>query len=290
MSHEPDQLEREAVDAERDNSDPHDAMRRMDVAGVLAAIGRAVFSRARPVDPARDPDLSPLAQQVPGGLEPSTAYIRKPWGMCVHTTGRGVVESARRTGRAPEDVAIRIYLKSQRGELHDYRWGGPTYLIDHGGAIYQMAPDRCLTAHAGSTDRPHYLDGSWAHRATPATLRHWRAAWPGHRSPQHLYPAKSANISYVGVEVIPLGAGLGGAPRARGELFALAQYEALARLGRDLAARHGWPDDWARGPRLVGHEDVQPLRRQDSGGGWDPGHLREPGRRYFDLEVLRGMI
>jgi hypothetical protein len=44
------------------------------------------------------------------------------------------------------------------------------------------------------------------------------------------------------------------------------------------------------GPRLVGHEDVHPLRRWDVYGGWDPGALREKPRFHWDqvTPFLRG--
>jgi N-acetyl-anhydromuramyl-L-alanine amidase AmpD len=73
-----------------------------------------------------------------------------------------------------------------------------------------------------------------------------------------------------------------------GLLFTEAQHRALVALGRDLAARHGWPAGWGRTPRLVGHEDVQLLERQDAGGGWDPGALR--AKPYIDFEFIRARV
>ena len=55
-----------------------------------------------------------------------------------------------------------------------------------------------------------------------------------------------------------------------------------------LRARHGWPAG-APGPRLVGHEDVQPIERcdlQGAGlGGWDPGARRS--RPFWDDAYVR---
>ena len=59
-------------------------------------------------------------------------------------------------------------------------------------------------------------------------------------------------------------------------------------LAIDCAARHGWPKGWHRTSRLLSHEDVQPIRRHDRGGGWDIGWLR--AAPYFDLEFVRALI
>jgi N-acetyl-anhydromuramyl-L-alanine amidase AmpD len=125
-------------------------------------------------------------------------------------------------------------------------------------------------------------------KCSPATVAAWRRQWPGYQSPQHLYPSRTANADYVGIELIPIGAGLGGQPMAPGLRFTRAQHEAVVALGRWLASRHAWPVGWALSPRLVGHEDVQPIQRQDRGGGWDPGSLRE--RPYFDFEFVRAAL
>lgn len=75
---------------------------------------------------------------------------------------------------------------------------------------------------------------------------------------------------------------------APGLRFTTAQHNAVAALGKDLAARHGWPADWHKTGRLVGHEDVDPLNRSDKIGGWDPGWLRS--RPYFDFAYVRQLI
>jgi hypothetical protein len=230
--------------------------------------------------------FSPLARQIPVvATKPPT--IRKPWGFLIHTTGRGVPSKAAKTGRRPIDVALEIYAKSQSGKLHPYQWGGPTYVLDHSGELYQLAPDNVVTYHAGGPDREDYLDGDWIKRTTPAALAAWRKAWPRHKSPQNLYPSRSANTDYVGIECIPCGAGFG-TPMRPGLLFTAAQHDALVDLGYDMAERHDWPRGWERTPRLVGHEDVQLLERQDAGGGWDPGWLR--ARPYIDFEFIRRNI
>jgi hypothetical protein len=232
---------------------------------------------------------SPLAVKVPGSMDPSSGRIRSPFGMCLHTTGRGIVKAASGQRRKAIDVALELYLESQSGALHGYRWGGPTYLMDYDGSLHQFSPDEVMTFHAGGPDREDYLDGDWIHRMPGISLVEWRKAWPlpHYKSPQHLYPGRTANTPYVGVEMLPIGFGQGGEPRGHC-LFTQAQHEAAIALGRDLAARHRWPADWAQGPRLVGHEDVQPLERSDRLGGWDPGARRE--RPYWDDAYVRGEL
>lgn len=230
--------------------------------------------------------FSPLAIQHPHRTDHIT--LRNPWGFLLHTTGSGVLRRARADGKSPIDVALQVYRASQGVTGHPgsngYAWGGPGYLIGHHGEIHQLAPDDVMTMHAGGPDRSSYLSGAWRARVSAETSTRWAAQWPGVASPQHLYPSESANADYVGAEMIPCGMGYGEPLRA-GLRFSAAQHDAAIALGRDLAARHGWPAGWARTPRLLGHEDVQPIERQDGQGGWDPGWLR--GRPYFDFELVR---
>lgn len=228
--------------------------------------------------------LSPLATHV--SHRTTAINRRKPWGLLIHTTGRGIVEKAAKKGTTPIDVARKWYKLSQDG-ANGYPWGGPGYLMGHEGDIYQLAPDDVITNHAGGPDRDEYLSGAWVKLAPAAAVHHWRAQWPGFKSPQHLYPSKSANTDYIGVEVIPCGSGFG-VPMRPGLLFTEAQHTALGALARDVGSRHCFPAGWARTPRLLGHEDVQILERGNSGGGWDPGWLR--GQPYFDFEHVRALV
>jgi hypothetical protein len=227
---------------------------------------------------------SPLARQVPGVRDPRLGRLRKPWGLLVHTTGGGITDLAKKKHERPIDVALRVYINSQNGS-NGYFWGGPGYVLDHDGELYCMAPDDVLTAHAGGGNRPAYIGGTWASLCSTAVVAAWREQWPRHTHPYQLFPGKSPNGDYVGLEMIPIGDGFGGSPMAPGLRFTAAQHDAVVALGRDLATRHGWPEGWQHGSRLVGHEDVDPINRHDKGGGWDPGWLRE--RHYFDFEYVR---
>lgn len=232
-------------------------------------------------------DLSPLAKQVPGVRNPIDihAFRRTGWGFLLHTTGGGVTDKAKRTGQTPIAVAIDEYIKSQNGS-NGYFWGGPGYVIDHDGTIYQLAPDATLTNHCGGPHRAQYLDGSWVNACSPATVDQWRVKWPHRGNPYNLFPSKSPNIDFVGCEMIPIGDGFGGAPMAPGLRFTKAQHDSARALAIDVGERHSYPTGWRTTSRLLGHEDVDPIERHDAGGGWDPGFLRLAP--YFDLTFVRG--
>jgi hypothetical protein len=230
---------------------------------------------------------SPIATRVTEGVRsPALSVRRDPWGVCVHTSGRGVVSIAKQEKRSPLAVALEHYLDSQNGS-NGYMWGGPAYVIDHDGTRHQIAPDDAYTHHAGSQNRPAYLSGHWEAKCSGAALAAWRKAWPGHRHPYSLFPSKSPNADYIGIEMIPVGAGFG-VPMRLGLLFTREQHESVAMLSRDIGMRHGFPEGWARSPRLVGHEDVDLLERMDSHGGWDPGCLR--AQPYFDFAFVRAAV
>jgi len=77
--------------------------------------------------------LSPIAKLV-AGRRMTKIVQRKPWGVCFHTTGGGVTAKAKKTGKTPIQVALKVYLASQAG-ANGYDWGGPGYVIDHDGTI-----------------------------------------------------------------------------------------------------------------------------------------------------------
>lgn len=230
---------------------------------------------------------SPLATQASGFRSPADARLRKPWGLLLHTTGGGVTRKAKEKGRQPIEVALSVYRSSQNG-ANGYMWGGPHYVMDHDGVLYQIAREDIRTAHAGGADRSRYLDGTWAKTAGAEVVARWKAQWPGKRHPYSLFPSVTPNEDYIGVEMIPVGDGFGGQPMAPDLRFTRAQHDAAVALARDCASRLGWPTGWQHTGRLVGHEDVQPLRRNDRLGGWDPGWLR--AKPYFDFGYVRATV
>lgn len=219
---------------------------------------------ATPATPAMRGDLPPRRQEV-------------PFGVCVHSTGRGVPGKARKLRVDPMRVALDVYL-SPVGDC-------PHYVIDYDGKIAQVADERLRARHAGvpADERAAYLDGSWVGRVAAVPLERWRRRWPGFKSPQHLYPTTSPNEAYLGIECIPLLE-----PRSDDDpdLFTDSQYRALGALIADVETRWGIS---CSGPRLVGHEDVEPLTRWTSRAGWDPGSLSaRPAFRWDRLGRVVG--
>lgn len=207
-----------------------------------------------------------------GALKPRWRRLT-PYGLCVHTTGRQIVKRAHRQGVSPVSLAIKHYRRSS----------GVHYLIDYDGTIHQFVRDDRRGAHVGisRTERECYLDVSWVLDVPRATLELWQTRW-GQKSPQQLYPGKSPNGAYIGVELLP---------RLDGR-FTLAQYRSLARLWIDICQRHDlharyyYPDS-----RLLGHEDLDAYGRWHKHiGGWDPGALKTRGDQLFDWYMLEACI
>lgn len=240
-------------------------------------------------------DYSPIAHQVTMGVrDPDLGVERTAWGFLIHTTGGGVTREAREEGIKPIDWALRYYIGSQNGS-NGYKWGGPHYVGDHDGTLYQIAPDNVKTAHCGGRSekypngtRQHYIDGSWIMKIPHSVVEAWRKKWPLTRHPYSLFPSRDPNTDYVGLELIPVGDGFGGEPMRPGLRFTKAQHDCAIKLGLDLGLRHEWPESWHRAGRLVGHEDVDILNRSDKVGGWDPGALRP--QPYFDFDYVRSGI
>lgn len=233
-----------------------------------------------------DINRSPLAILAPNMRDPAGAPRRTPWGFLLHTTGRNVVEQAAKLKVLPRDNAFRYYRSSQRDH-----WGSAHYLIDHDGTIYQMAPDDVEIAHCGKKGArtlyrtPWRANPEWHKKVPYAAVKHWLRQWGDkYNDPFDLFPHESPNTDYVGAEMLAVAAGFG-VPAFPGALHTEAQHVAATRLARDLARRHGWPGDWHRTSRLVGHEDIQPQARSTSAGCWDPGWLRDAP--YFDFARVR---
>lgn len=210
----------------------------------------------------------PFAVQRPvGGLR-----LRRfsPFGLAIHQTGRTIVERAVQRGMEPIEAAAKYY---QSG-YHSH------YLIGWDGTIHQFFADTIPGAHIGvsAAERELVLKGAWElNFEGTAALRLWRERWPGYKSPQHLFPTKSPNQAYIGVELLP---------SRQGETwFTDDQLQAVIDLAKNRAEAHGWPLGWEETPRLVGHEDVDPYGRWQPSGGWDPGALREKPR--FDWAAIR---
>ena len=228
------------------------------------------------VDQMKNTYLSPLAVLIPQPQDTINRTKPKPYGIMVHTTGRGLLDSAKKEKLSPLAMAIKLYTQ-RKGY-------GPHYVLDQDGDLIQIADERERMGHAGVTtaERKLYLSGAWKKGLSKVALIRWTERWAldsdGYASPSLLYPSSSPNNDYIGVELIP---------NAKAT-FSDRQYELLNAFVEDFEKRHALqirlPGVELPTPRLLGHEDVEPLTRWDAKGGWDPGSLRAAPR--FDWSRL----
>lgn len=229
------------------------------------------------------PGLSPLAKLIstPRNITDRASAI--PWGICVHTTGGGVPELALKKKISSIDTAVGIYTKPDNPP--DDFPPFPHYVIDEKGGIVQIANERERARHVRITEeeRVAYKTDAWRAHVSPFGLSRWDAKWGPHskRNPLQLFPSRSPNEDYLGVELIPRMH-----PLANGSLFNAEQYDVLASLIEDIESRYGL---FFEAGRVVGHEDLSPLTRWDKNGGWDPGQLRKsPTFRWRELQRADG--
>lgn len=218
-----------------------------------------------------------------------------PFGLVVHSTGSGAPTKAAAEGLPVTDWAVRHY-KRKGGTHYVIGWGG----VD-AGELVQVASDRAIAWGVSMRkQRASVRAGRFERDLSPTTVHHWRQRWPDHSDPMALLPpgARSVNSHYVHVECPPCVyysnkiRYVPATPMRKGLRFTAAQHDAVAALAVDLARRHGWDKDaqWWRTTRLLGHEDVSPMTRSTSAGGWDPGALRDQPRfdwAYVYAEVER---
>ena len=219
--------------------------------------------------------VSPLAV-TPRPLVHRSARTLPVYGVCVHTTGSGPAITGGKTGKAPIAVAL------------DYYFGpeglGPHYVVGYDGTIYAVCDEGQVAWHAGW--QPIGGKARWASWTAPAwwsaVWRPWNAATPADLLPPG---ARDPNQVYIGVELLADQTGWG---------FTEEQYDSLARLVLDVAWRHGITIPAAPSPRLLGHEDTNPIGRETKGvGGWDPGaHRTDPkfswARLWSRMQALHG--
>lgn len=214
--------------------------------------------------------LSPLAIQRPAKRKRRRTFT--PWGLCVHTSGRGIHRQARKRGLTHIEAALRWYRAYARSGVH--------YVCGADGQLYQMLADNIRGAHVGmwsirrtaAQQRRRYLSGKWEQDVSRRALMLWRHRWSHYRTPQHLFPGKYPNDSFLGIELVPLAV-----RRPNGLWFTDAQHVTVRELFLDLKKRHDW--NRARS-RLVSHGDLTPHSRWDESGSWDVGAMRS--RPRFD--------
>jgi N-acetylmuramoyl-L-alanine amidase-like protein len=205
------------------------------------------------------PLLSPLAT-AKFGLRRGSKRSIPVFGVCVHTTGGGPANKAKKDPRRSAlQRSLDYYLKGSGGFPH--------YVVAYDGSIIAICDERQIAWHAGFGKKEYQYYKTWT------APRWWSSVWnpKGARSPLDLFPkgGRSGNSGHIGVEMLADTTGYG---------FTNAQYEALAKLVKDIARRHKLPIASAPSARLLGHEDVHPLGRQNKGGGWDPGAHRDKPR------------
>lgn len=190
----------------------------------------------------------------------------KPWGVCLHTTGDGVPREAESRSEPLMDSAVRIYTNMKEG---------PHFVIDPEGNVKQLRAIDTVAYHCGisTPDRRDYLSGAWESKVDAKIVAWWKARWPGRKSPQHLFPSRSPNLDFIGIEHIPCGTyqtipGLTTGswrpirnykPAYPGSRFTAEQYIASTKLVRTFEP--------VVQTHVVGHEDINPKGRP----GWDPG-------------------
>jgi hypothetical protein len=204
---------------------------------------------------AAPPPVSALAVGD-GTLRRGTPRTLPVYGLCVHTTGSGPASKAKGTALTPLQIAVDYYVKGREGFPH--------YLIGYDGTIHAICDEGHVAWHAGWVTRGG--KSRWESWTAPpwwsAVWRRWNATTPADLLPPR---ALSPNSVYIGVELLADPSGWG---------FTNAQYDALARLVVDVFRRHGVPLSEPPNPRLLGHEDVEPIERANAQGGWDPGAHR----------------
>jgi hypothetical protein len=242
--------------------------------------------------------VSPLAVQAAkqwDAQDRPKAWQGRVYGLVVHTTGGGLPAKARDKGVYPTVLAIDHYNQTH-GCHYVNGWRGV-----EGGDLLQVANEREQAAGVAVTnpkyphiDQRRSIERSRFEADLPADLvTRWRARWPGYKHSLELLPGtRTANSCYLHVECVPCVFAYDGKlvsaaePLRPGLRFTRAQHDSVALLACDVARRNGWPHDqrWWRSPRLLGHEDLTPISRHTSTGGWDPGYLRKDP--YFDWDYV----
>lgn len=223
---------------------------------------------------------------------------RKTYGFLVHSTGDGPPKRAQRNRASPFDEADRYYSAVSRRK----KGRGPHALIGPLGRTLVYREPNTLTHHVGlsAAHRRDLLAHDWPGRVarqTPLTgdsvaslIASWEDRHPGKRCPGHLYPSKSPNRDYAGIEMTPCGTWvngrwtwLWGTQPYKGARFSVEQMTALASLLCTWATKEGFQFGWWDTPgRLVGHEDINPITRY----GWDPG----AHQGWMKWDTLKAMI
>jgi D-alanyl-D-alanine carboxypeptidase/N-acetylmuramoyl-L-alanine amidase len=214
------------------------------------------------------PVISPLATYL-RGLRKGGKRNLPVYGITVHTTGSGpAIKAQKNPGKSSLDVALDVYLKQSGGFPH--------YIIGYDGAIIATCDEQEIAWHVGW----NFGRKGWTSQTIPTW---WSKVWNAKKisNPGDLLPpqANVPNQVYIGIELLADTSGYG---------FTNAQYDSLAKLIVDLTRRHKLPISSAPSPRLLGHEDLDPIARNSKGGPWDPGAHRATPK--FDWARLWALV
>lgn len=227
------------------------------------------------------------------GKDRPAKWFMNEYGLIIHTTGSGLPDKAMKNGQYPTVRAERHYSRSHGCHLIN------GYRGHDGGDLIQMAHDGERASGVGTRrqkSKPNQkaqhdsilgkYKGDWRKDLPASLVKRLEEQWPGYPNPLNLLP-DSPNACCVHMECPPLTKfwiAQGFEPAFPGSYFTQAQYDTIAAVGVDYAARKQWPWEWWRMPRLLGHEDLTPISRHDKLGGWDPGALRASPR--FDWRLV----
>ncbi|HEY5747698.1 MAG TPA: hypothetical protein VIU12_16600 [Chryseolinea sp.] len=221
------------------------------------------------------------------------AWRGKIFGLVVHTTGGSLPGKAVGKKVYPTIMAIDTYFNSY-GCHYINGWKGIA-----GGDLVQVANEDKLAWGVGFGDQLKSIKANRFEADLPAILvKLWKARWPAYKDPVGLAPVTNVNLCYAHMECLPVVYYVNNKtiidnqhpPMRKGLRFTKAQHDSIAVVAYDIAVRNNWPMDtkWWRTPRFLGHEDLTPINRKDSNGGWDPGGLRV--QPYIDWEYIYSQI
>lgn len=207
------------------------------------------------------------ARDLPARKEPARCFI-------VHGTGQTNLKK------------VLAYYQSTNGLC-------PHYVIGTDGTVYQTADEGLIAYHAATPeneralyrmgwqnwsrfvwkkDKPEHIGGEFP------GYRWWRETWKdrGYDSPLDLLPQGKTNAVTIGIELVTPAS-----PSKR--LYQPAQYESLAQLLRARGLDNHIP---INRETVLGHSDVNPLRRCTERGPYDPG-LAFSYNHLWDLVTSR---
>lgn len=209
---------------------------------------------------------APTARVLPSRHDDAAAFV-------VHGTGESDL------------IKILKFYQSPQGLC-------PHYVIATDGTAYQTAAESLVAYHAAmpANEAALYRMGwqnwsrfVWDDKTKTAEhiggefvgYRGWRQQWfdRGYQSPLDLVTKGMTNRLSIGIELQT--------PRKpTAKLYTPEQYRTLADLLKDAGKRNGVP---LKRETVLGHSDVNPLRRCNKFGSWDPGW-------QFDVMYLWDLI